>query len=775
MFKILTIYIKSLLFILLIIGTQQITAQNKKPKVALVLSGGGAKGVAHIPILQTLDSLGIVPDLIVGNSMGSIVGGLYAMGYSGDSIANIALNANWNELIGGGVSLKDVSVEEKSEYGKYQIGLDWTDGKLNTGTFLVNDQNIREFISSLTYSTYAINDFDDLPIPFRTIATDIINGKEVIFDSGSLAFAMRASMSIPGAFSAVPYEDTLLVDGGLLNNFPVDVAKNMDVDIIIGSDVGVGTVTKEKLNNIGALLFQTGMLSSNVKTPENRKLCDILIDHSSNLSYSTGDFAKVNILYNEGKIAVKQNIAALVDLSKKLKEYKQREPKLPDAQEEFILDTIAYNGISKANLALVKARTNIKPHKKYTREQIASGLNRAMGTNLFSQITFNPLIDGDKLGLELNGFEKSKHQVNGSLHFDGNNGAGVIVNYLGRNIIGNASRSLITIDIAEEPKFRLQYQKNFSHDRNWWWRSEVFGQQLKQKVFLGGENVDNLRYRYFEFDNQLNRNLSFFKSFVGLGVKYQNTNLKPTINPELNGNIFSLDKYNFNAIEFYLQYEYNSLNEVHFATNGTFLQSNLSRSLHNTIDVKFSDPTFANVNGATNNYTKLGINFEKRSPVKSKTIAIIGFNSAFIFEDTMGDSDVSLSEFGVGANYLLGGNIVNPRKDSYIFPGLNESELTASQFVKLNLGLQINSMHNIYITPHIDVASVGFGNFDEYIKDAFSPKGRWVNSEQASILVSAGTMFSYNSILGPINFDVSWVNNTDKVRLFIGIGLHFNR
>ena len=114
------------------------SAQDKKPKVALVLSGGGAKGLAHIPALQALDSLGIVPDLIVGNSMGSIVGGLYALGYSGDSIAKITKEVNWEQLMGGSVSLQNVSVEEKTEFKRYLVQLNWIKGNIKLGTFLLN-------------------------------------------------------------------------------------------------------------------------------------------------------------------------------------------------------------------------------------------------------------------------------------------------------------------------------------------------------------------------------------------------------------------------------------------------------------------------------------------------------------------------------------------------------------------------------------------------------------------------------------------------------------
>ena len=480
MAKILQSKINLNLFLLLfcMAFSQVVFAQEKKPKVALVLSGGGAKGIAHIRTLQVLDSLNIVPDLIVGNSMGSIVGGLYAMGYSGDSIASLTKNANWERLLGGRVSLNKVGAEEKSEYNRYLIELDFKNGNINTGLYLLNDQNLREFIAFLAVPSYEIEQFDDLPIPFRAVATDIINGEEVILEQGSLAMAMRASMSIPGVFSPVRHENTLLVDGGLLNNFPADIAKNLGADIIIGSDVGDDPKTIESLNSISALLFQGTMMNSNKKRPANRELCDILIDHAPYLTHSTSDFFKANAIYEEGKMATNQQIDALVALSNRLKKFKQRKHELPVTRTEFVFDTIVYQDISQSNLALVKARTAMQPNEEYTIQDIEDGLGRAMGTTIFKDIEFTRLRDDGQFGLILKGVEKSKHQIKGSLHFDGYRGAGLIANYTGRNIIGQASRSLITLDFAKQPKARLQYQKNFGGDRDWWWRTEVFGQIL---------------------------------------------------------------------------------------------------------------------------------------------------------------------------------------------------------------------------------------------------------------------------------------------------------
>lgn len=748
---------------------------DEKPKVALVLSGGGAKGLAHIPTLQALDSLGIVPDLIVGNSMGSIVGGLYAMGYSGDEIEHIISQTPWDDLMSGGIFFNDVGPEEKTEFGHYAIELDWRDGNVKLGNFLVNDQILREFIIRLTYPVYDVTDFDDLAIPYRAVATDIVKGKEAIIEKGSLALAMRASMSIPGIFQAVSYENTLLVDGGLLNNFPVDVAKNMGADIIIGSDVGDAPFTKHKLESLPTLMSQTTMLNSNIKRPENRALCDILIDHSGKLSYSTADFDKAMILYEDGKKAVREKLDTLTALSKMLNQYEQRVVQSPTKRDRFVLDKISFGGISKANLSLVKARTDLKTNTPYDMEDVTAGINRAMGTTLFEQIGYNVIVKDSTVNLDVVGIERSPHLVKGGLHYDGYYGIGVVANYTGRNIIGDASRTLITIDIAEQPKVRVQYQKIFGGKRNWWWRSEFYGQQLKQKVFLKGEYVENVRNRYYYFDNQVNRNITPTRSYVGLGLKYHKTNIKPLIKSNLQENLFKFNHYNNYDIELYAQYKYNSMNHVLFATHGTLLEGFLGRSLYSNIDLEFADKSIPNFDGETNEFTRMGIDYEKRFSVTKKTVAIVGASGHFIIEDSQKQDELSFTDFALNSKYYLGGNVNGPRNEYFDFPGMKEAELGVTQFMKLNVGMQINAANNIYITPHAALASVGFGSFDDYIKDAFTPSGKWTAFTDPSILLSGGITFSYKSLVGPINFDVSWVNNIDKVRFFFGVGFQLNR
>jgi NTE family protein len=706
--------------------------------------------------------------------MGSVMGGLYAMGYSGDSIAKLIKVVDWDKLLGGGISLEKVSVEEKSEFERYLIGLDIKNGKPKPVSSILSDQNLRQYLSELTYPVYKIKDFDQLPIPYRALATDLVTGNEVVIGEGNLATAIRASMSLPAVFNPVPYKGTLLVDGGVVNNFPTDVAKKMGADIIIGSDVGGGMESIDKLDNFMSVLFQTSMLVSNVKNPEKRELCDILLDHLPNLTYSTGDFANSNEIYEEGKIATKKNISKLVALAENLKEHQQRKHDLPIVEKEFVLDTIMFTNVSNENLELVRARSNIKKQTNYTTSEIAEGIDRAMGTNIFDQIYYSASADGDKIKLEINGLEHSKNQLNASLHFDTYRSVGLILNYTARNIFGKSSRLLLTTDIAEQPRIRLDYQKIFGKNKDWWFGSEVYGEKLIQAFFIDGNLVEDMKYDSFEFNNQINKNINSLKSYLGIGLNYQYTYLRPKNNPDYNENVFALNSYYFNNIELNAHYSYNDLNKVFFATGGKLFQANISRSLLHDIDINYSNLITPNINGSTNGFTKLNLNFEKRLQVHKKITGIFGITTGFIFEDYLKSNQVSFSEYGKAAKYFLGGTILNPSNNSYLFAGLNDDELNVSQFMKLNIGLQANPIGKIYITPHFDIATIGFGAFNDYIKNVFTPKGDWQDRTETSLLLSSGGTISYNSILGPITFDASWVNEIDKVRLFFSVGFVFN-
>ena len=212
------------------------------------------------------------------------------------------------------------------------------------------------------------------------------------------------------------------------------------------------------------------------------------------------------------------------------------------------------------------------------------------------------------------------------------------------------------------------------------------------------------------------------------------------------------------------------MNEVFFATEGKIFKGFVGRSLSGNLELKSHGETV--FDDKTAGFTRFGLDYEQRFSLSQKLVTIMRASSHFIFEDVTDSDDALISGFNLNSKYFLGGNIESPRDNYFLFRGLKNQELAVSQFINLDAALQYNVAHNIYITPHVNLASVGFGQFDDYLENIFSSDGSWSDANEPSFVLSAGTTLSYNSILGPINFDMSYVNDIDQLRFFIGIGFH---
>ncbi len=760
--------LKTFLILLLLFTYLSSAGQQTKPKVVLVLSGGGAKGIAHIPTLQALDSLGIVPDLIIGTSMGSIIGALYACGYSGDSIAQISNTTNWKKLFSREIPISSVSNEEKSEYERHLAEFELIKGKIVQKRSIISDQNINVFFNELTYPVNDIKNFDKLPIPFKAVAVDIVNGKEVILDRGSLSFAMRSSMSIPAFFSPMEYKGILLVDGGIMNNFPTDIAKAWGADIIIGSDVGGGMEPKENLNNPITVVLQSAMLASNLKVPANKKLCDVLIDHTKYLTYSTGSFGKNKEILLEGKIATNEMLNELANLAKQLKMYPQKKVTLPIIQNKILIDTIIYKGISKNNLDLIKSRINITSNNHYTLKQINEASENALGTNLMEAISFHIIPRRKKNILEIKAIEKSDNIFKASIHFDDYSGVGLFLNYTARNILGNSSRVLLSLDISNDLRYRVQYQKTYGKKKNWWFRSDFYGEDLNALAYLNGNHVTDVTSSHIQYDNQINFNLNSFKNYVGIGTTYDWNRLEPKLDPEYSDNNFGLIYSTYRNINLYAHYIHNTLDQIFYSKNGTYFKINLATSLYNHVETQTTLDD-SNIEEESN-FIKFSYSFEKRFPLSDKITAIIGAKVGLTYFNDNNMDVNSVSSVG----FFLGGNLQRPRNDTFVLRGLEENELIATQFSMIEISALYTPISKVYFTPHINIGIVGFNTLNNYSSNFTTPKGQWVDQQETSLLTTIGITSSYNSIMGPIDFDISWANNIGGANLFLGIGFNFN-
>ncbi|MGB2232420.1 MAG: patatin-like phospholipase family protein, partial [Flavobacteriaceae bacterium] len=752
-----------LLIALSFLFSNPIFAQDKEPKVAVVLSGGGAKGIAHIAVLKKLDSLNIVPDLIVGTSMGSVVGGLYASGYSADSIQKITERIDWDVLLSGNIDLRNVSVEEKSEFNRYLVDLDLIDYKPKVKTSIINDQNLVELLTALTYPVNEIKDFNDLPIPFKAVTTDLVNGKELVVNQGSLVKAIRASMSIPSVFEPVTYNNTLLIDGGVLNNFPVDVAKAWGADIIIGSDVGGGLKPIEELDNVSNILFQTAMLNSSLKIPSHRALCDVLIDHTEVLTYETQDFVHSKDILKQGELATKKSLDAIVALSKQLNTSKQK-PRLP-FKPMISLDTINYFNISEENIDLIKARMNLTTNEMYDTNGINTAVDRALGTQLFHKINYEFKNDSEKLELHITGEEKYKHQLSTALHYDTYQKIGILFNYTARNLFDKSSRLIIGVDIAEQPKFRIEYQKNFGKEKSMWWRVQVFGQQTKQKYYGNGYLGEILNQNYAKTKIEINKNISPLKSYLGIDLNFETFKSTPELDTDLNNNVYNLNLYYSNNLELSTYFYYNTLNKPFFATKGSSMEVRFSRALRNKVNVEYVEESTNNKLGLTNLYSRITGQLENRKQLNKFVTFISQLDFGFTFVDSNKGNNTNKIDFlrhGQGAKFALGGFLNQNQRNGYKFKGLGDSQLLTTQFIKAHFNYQYEISRNIFLTPHINFGLVGFGKFDDFLNEIKLSNSNWSNLETSSLMFTSGITAAYNSILGPVFFDLSYINDLNK-------------
>ena len=364
-----------------------------RPKIAVVLSGGGAKGIAQIPTLQIIDSLNIPVDYIVGTSMGAISGAMYAIGYSSDEILNESFKTNWDEAISNYKKRKDLFFFQKNDYDKYPVEFKFINNTPQPPMALTNGHATYMSLNEKIGIYETINNFDDFPIPFRCNAVDLLSGQEIIFKNGSLSKALRASISIPSVFYPVKDNNLLLIDGGVSNNFPSDIAKNLGADIIIGINVSFIKKESSDINTVFDVLSQSILLNGFQKRIENLYYTDILIE-PKNLDYSLLSFDEntLNDIYRIGQKAAYQKIDKFIELKNKLNIQSQ----------SIILSSIKNNDFT-INELIIKSKDNINEIDFFsnsllpltiTKETFLNQLSKIRESNQY--INFNYELNQDK-------------------------------------------------------------------------------------------------------------------------------------------------------------------------------------------------------------------------------------------------------------------------------------------------------------------------------------------------------------------------------------------
>jgi NTE family protein len=311
---------KKILLLLSVLLCLPLAAQQHRPKVAVVLSGGGAKGVAHISALKVIEEAGIPVDMVVGTSMGSLIGGLYSIGYRPEQIDSMVRKQDWRFLLSDNIRRNRMSFTGKQRNSRYLFSRSFSSSPkdaLSGG--LVAGNNLQTLFKTLLKGRSDSLDFNRLPVPFACVATDVASNSEYVFHSGHLYTAMRSSMSIPGVFAPVRLDSMVLVDGGVVNNYPVDVARRMGADYVIGVTLTGPRRTYEQIDNLSSVINQITDIADATKYKENVANTDVLI-HVNVKGYSAASFSRaaIDTLIRRGDEAARAQWDNLLALRRKI-------------------------------------------------------------------------------------------------------------------------------------------------------------------------------------------------------------------------------------------------------------------------------------------------------------------------------------------------------------------------------------------------------------------------------------------------------------------------
>lgn len=379
-------------------GAGRVEGETNRPRVGLVLGGGGALGFAHVGVLRVIEDLRIPIDYIGGTSMGSIIAGLYAAGLSPDEMEDFLRGIDWDEVMSDETPRRELFFRRKIEDQRYlfEMGLNWNGPKFGTG--MAAGQKFNNLMQYITLRSASVTNFDQLPIPYRAVATDLLTGRPYVIDHGNLATAMRASMAVPGVFTPVELDGNLLVDGGVVDNLPVDAVKAMGADVIIAVDVGSAsdTVDPKKLRSLGGILGRTYAIAQRPNSLEQYARADIGLQPAL-ADFTASQFDRVEELIPRGEIAAREKAGELAKLGVGEEAYagflgrqRRAQPAPPRIGE------VAVTGQSRVSEQMIRGRILSRPGELFDSEAMRDDLMRIYGVGEFEQVLFrlDPLEDG---------------------------------------------------------------------------------------------------------------------------------------------------------------------------------------------------------------------------------------------------------------------------------------------------------------------------------------------------------------------------------------------
>ena len=758
------------------------TIKAPRPKVGIVLGGGGAKGSAHIGVLKYIEEMGIPVDYVVGTSMGSIIGGLYALGYSPDEMQGLISNLDWSVYITNSIDRRNLSSAEKKRRSSYLFSVPFNTGELNKKTesqssnsllaslpeSFMNGSTLLNLFNSLCVGYQDSINFNDLPIPFACIATELTTGEEVIIRNGKFAEAIRASMAIPGVFDPITINGKQLIDGGLVNNFPADRCREMGADIIIGIEVAQGLVTDpSKLQSLPQMLAQLKNIAVKGHNEENRQLCDVYIQPNvSDYGMLSFNASAIDSLVNRGYRDAHAFHDQLQTIKNYIDSFKPTVKTLHAPKASYIgNDSINIRFINMENVSFKEANWLIRKGELATNStihfnDIEDAINTFRGIGSFSRINYelhpvdfgNDTADIKTYDLDITFTPSEPHVIDFGFRYDTEESASIQFNFglnqrklsglkanlsfcLGYNNKFNATATLASLSLAN---INIAYDFRMVHPNSW-----ELDPAHNLNTFVLTNNLfyqNRLKIYISEF------HLRHIQASVGIESERISYYQKPN-------NMFfvdDLDNQSYVNASFgpFTRLKYDNMNDAYFATKG--IESTLEA--HWRMDHQHKDSTGCKT---PSNFADIFL-YVKGYLSHNRITFIPQLYSRMVF----GENNLYAYNNNIGSNIF--GRIYDYQLP---FIGLNHCANLPAEYKSVQVG-RLDVRYNFF-RKHYITAMANYARVSPKVEQIFNNNYSWG-------YWGASLMYSYNSIIGPVSLQVHWMSNTAQPwGAYINIGYVF--
>ena len=718
----------------------QDTIKKTLPKIGLVLSGGGAKGFAHIGVLKVLEQAGVKIDFIGGTSMGAVVGGLYASGYNATQIDSIFYNTDFSQLLQDYIPRSSKSFYEKRNDEMYALTLPFNKLRIGIPIALSKGMYNYNLLSKLTHKVRYVDDFSKLPIPFLCIATDIEKGEQVVLRNGYLAQAMLASSAFPSLFSPVEIDGQLLIDGGVTNNYPIDEIRKMGADIIIGVDVQDDLKDRNSLKDATRILVQITNLDMIRVMKDKIKLTDIYIKPD------VSDYGVIS--FDEGREIIKKGEEAAFGVYEQIKKLGNTtridNTNSIKVKKDFLqIKSISINKLDNYTRAYVLGKLRFKNGSKISYEDLKTGINNINATQNFSRISYTLEENNGEDGIKLTLIENpTKTFLKFGLHYDDLYKSAILVNITQKKSLFKNDVASLDIGLGDN----IRYNFDYYIDNGFYWsfgfksRYNTFNRNLTTD-FRNGElltqlGLNSINIDFSDLTNQAYMQTVFIQKFlIGAGVEHKYLKIKSDNLGQINP---TLEKSSYTSIFGFMKYD--SFDNKLFPKKGWLFSGDFQSYLFSS--------------NYTNEFQRYSIAKGEIGIVRSfyKKITLkIQSDAGFV----IGNDSVHFFDFVLGG---YGFNTINNFKHFY---GYDFLSIAADSYIKACFTLD----YEIYKKNHINFAA-NYAN----IEDDLFANGNWLSKPKYN---GYAIGYALESVVGPIEIKYSWSPELSKGFTYFSVGFWF--